>query len=165
MQGLLLLSSLYLLVNAANVSLYDALFPLNYTYSSGFTAAVVDSYKGVERVNLSATDLNIIHIKRKIPPADVQYANKTTWHAFYPKGVYSGPGSPNISQGMSFYVNGSDEFTAACAAGAKEVITSYSVYFEKDFEFQEGGKLPGGCACQLLLLFISSTNTYVLHLT
>lgn len=124
------------------LSLYDALFPSAYTYSSSFSAATIsnDNVVGIEPMNLSVSSLNIVHGK---PPKPMQYAGKTTWRADYPKGAYAG--AKDIKEGWSFYVNGSDDFASKCAAGAKEAVIGYSVYFEEGFDFQEGGKIPGAC--------------------
>lgn len=124
---------------ATGTELYDELFPLNSTYSLGFTTASLNVSSNIETVDLSSTGLNIIGRS----PAPVAYSGKQAFQAIYPKGAYA---AVNIPEGLSFYVNGSDTFAAACAAGAKEVVVSYSVFFEKDFGFAAGGKIPGGCS-------------------
>ena len=139
--------------------LLDALFPLDYSYTSSFTAASLQlsstnsskptnaNINGTnattfpsDSLTLNATSLNIVH---GTPPLPSLFANKTTWRAIYPDGAYSG--NANVHEGWSFYVNGSDAFADATAAGAKEVVVGYSVYFEEGFGFQLGGKLPGAC--------------------
>ena len=60
--------------------------------------------------------------------------------AHYPKGSYIPSASP--AGGFSFYALGPDDFDLD---SAKEVTLSYSVYFDEDFDFNKGGKLPGIC--------------------
>lgn len=61
--------------------------------------------------------------------------------ATYPEGSYNFDHDPK--GGLSFYAYGPDNVDLTTA---KEVTFGYSVYFEDDFEFQIGGKLPGICA-------------------
>ena len=60
--------------------------------------------------------------------------------ANYPAGSYIP--SADIPGGFSFYALGPDNFDLT---DAKEATLSYSVYFEEDFDFNKGGKLPGLC--------------------
>ena len=60
--------------------------------------------------------------------------------ANYPKGSYTPSHSP--LGGFSFYALGPDNFSLD---DAKEATLSYSVYFDEDFDFNKGGKLPGIC--------------------
>ena len=52
------------------------------------------------------------------------------------------PGGPKI---VGFYLNGSDAFVSAVEKGATEVVFAYSIMFQEGFEFNMGGKIPGGC--------------------
>ena len=99
-------------VLAANgTTLFDQLFPSTYTYSSGFTTADVDVGSNIKKVDLAASDqLNII---RGSAPEPVEYSGKKAWHAVYPKGAYAAGGIP---EGLNIVFNGTDEFSAACAA-------------------------------------------------
>ncbi|KAI0806735.1 hypothetical protein C8Q74DRAFT_1190296 [Fomes fomentarius] len=63
---------------------------------------------------------------------------KKSVQAHYPKGSYTFGHSPE--GGFSFYATGPDNFNLD---NAKEATLSYSVYFEEDFDFNKGGKLPG----------------------
>lgn len=56
--------------------------------------------------------------------------------ANYPAGTFGLTGS-----GYSFYSEGSHN--GVLTSGAKEVLFSYSIYFENGFDFVKGGKLPG----------------------
>ncbi|RPD55684.1 hypothetical protein L226DRAFT_448466, partial [Lentinus tigrinus ALCF2SS1-7] len=63
---------------------------------------------------------------------------KYSMQAHYPKGSYTFTHEPQ--GGFSFYATGPDNFNLE---NAKEATLSYSVYFEDDFDFNMGGKLPG----------------------
>lgn len=63
---------------------------------------------------------------------------KFSVQAHYPKGSYTYTHKPQ--GGFSFYAKGPDNFNLE---NAKEATLSYSVYFEEDFDFNLGGKLPG----------------------
>lgn len=61
----------------------------------------------------------------------------TTAHiADYPAGIYGLSGS-----GFNFYSEGIHN--GVDVSSASEVMFSYSVYFESDFDFNKGGKMPG----------------------
>lgn len=65
---------------------------------------------------------------------------KLAMQAHYPKGSYTfGHGAEG---GISFYSAGPSDVDLTTA---KEATLGYSVMFDKDFEFQKGGKLPGLC--------------------
>lgn len=74
---------------------------------------------------------------------------KKSVQAHYPEGSYTFGHSPE--GGFSFYATGPDNFNLD---NAKEATLSYSVYFEEDFDFNKGGKLPGFCECQLSKRFL-----------
>jgi hypothetical protein len=67
------------------------------------------------------------------------------WKATFPKGSYA-PSSGSTLGGFAFYLNGPQAFSSQLSS-AKEVITSYSVMLDADWEFGKGGKLPGQCLC------------------
>ena len=71
-------------------------------------------------------------------------APDVAWEAFYPKGSIN-PQNP-IPGGFGFYLSGPPEFKAGLRT-ANEVLFSYSVLFEKEWDFVKGGKLPGFCEC------------------
>ena len=60
--------------------------------------------------------------------------------AHYPEGSYTFGHDPQ--GGLSFYATGPSQFDLD---NAKEVTFSYSVYFDEDFAWNMGGKLPGVC--------------------
>jgi hypothetical protein len=61
-------------------------------------------------------------------------------------------------------MNGTDEFEAALADGATEIMIAYSVMFEEGFNFVKGGKLPGACKFTSPVddLFLYSSQSYTL---
>ena len=71
-------------------------------------------------------------------------APSAAWEAFYPKGSINPKNS--IPGGFGFYLSGPLEFQAGLRT-AKEVIFSYSVMFDEEWDFVKGGKLPGICEC------------------
>jgi hypothetical protein len=60
--------------------------------------------------------------------------------AHYPQGSYNFQHDPK--GGFSFYAPGPSDVDLTTA---KEATFGYSVYFENDFDFNLGGKLPGLC--------------------
>ncbi|KAI0648436.1 hypothetical protein C8Q79DRAFT_905886 [Trametes meyenii] len=62
---------------------------------------------------------------------------KYSMKAFYPQGSYTPAKAPG---GLSFYATGP---SSVDLENAKEATLAYSVYFEDDFAFNKGGKLPG----------------------
>jgi hypothetical protein len=79
------------------------------------------------------------------PPSGVgPAAPSAAWEAFYPKGSINPKNS--IPGGFGFYLSGPPEFRAGLKT-AKEVLFSYSVMFDKEWDFVKGGKLPGICEC------------------
>ncbi|KAJ3523689.1 hypothetical protein NMY22_g11334 [Coprinellus aureogranulatus] len=62
------------------------------------------------------------------------------WEAFYPEGSINPSGA--IPGGLSFYLSGPPEFKARLAT-ATEVVLSYRVMLQQDWEWVKGGKLPG----------------------
>jgi len=63
---------------------------------------------------------------------------KSAMRAIYPKGSWNPSNNPR--GGISFYALGSDDLDMTTA---KELTFGYSVFFEKGFQFNKGGKLPG----------------------
>ncbi|TDL19278.1 hypothetical protein BD410DRAFT_830416 [Rickenella mellea] len=135
-------------ITSANVtplqhrSLKTNLFPSGYTYASGFTTASGVSANGVTPVALSDSVLNVIKATSGLTHNVVSQNGKTAWEAVYPKGSYNPSGTPK--GGFGFYLGGSDKFQTAVQGGAKQVIFGYSVMFQKGFQWNMGGKLPGG---------------------
>ncbi len=65
------------------------------------------------------------------------------WEAFYPEGSIN-PGG-KIAGGFSFYISGPNSFASQLKEGAQEVLMSYRVMLEENWEWVKGGKLPGFC--------------------
>ena len=86
------------------------------------------------------------------PPANGAGSSgqNAAWEAFYPKGSIN-PQNP-IPGGFGFYLSGPPEFQASLAT-ANEVLFSYSVMFDEEWDFVKGGKLPGICKCGSLTSF------------
>ena len=123
-------------------NLVSLLFPPGLSYSNGFTTANGVDISGVSHVALSDGALNVRSSSGLGHPV-VQQSGKTAWEAFYPRGSYKPSARP--LGGFGFYAAGNNAFRDATNAGAKEVVLSYSVMFENGFDFNMGGKLPGGC--------------------
>jgi hypothetical protein len=70
---------------------------------------------------------------------------------FFPKnsfGLHSNPGG-----GVSFYASGPEDVDMTTA---KEITFGYSVFFDKGYAFNKGGKLPGICTSPLTTQFARS---------
>ncbi|KAJ3746474.1 hypothetical protein DFH05DRAFT_1395121 [Lentinula detonsa] len=68
------------------------------------------------------------------------------WEAFYPKGSINP--SAAIPGGFGFYLNGPKEFSdilrgSESSTGANEIVMSYRLMLQSDWEWVKGGKLPG----------------------
>jgi len=75
------------------------------------------------------------------PPSGIgSPAPDTAWEALYPKGSINPKNL--IPGGFGFYLSGPPEFQAGLRT-ANEVLFSYSVMFDKEWDFVKGGKLPG----------------------
>lgn len=103
-----------------------------------------DKVLGVHKVS-SRTKHEIVS-----PPAPRHSSSSTAlppptlaWEAFYPKGSIN-PGG-EIVGGFSFYLSGPNAFASQLKEGAKEVLMSYRMMLEKDWEWVKGGKFPGFC--------------------
>jgi len=122
--------------------LQDYLFPAFHTYNSGFTTADGVEVDGVSSIGLSDSALNVIKVTSGLTHNVVQQDGKTAWQAVYPQGSWNPSNAPK--GGFGLYVNGTDDFKAAVAAGANQVIFGYSIMFQDGFEWNMGGKIPGG---------------------
>ena len=126
-----------------------SLFPGGHTFSSGFTTASDVSVAGVAEIDLSDSSLNVIKVQSGMTHNVVSQNGKTAWEAVYPEGSWNPSNTP--LGGFGFYLGGSDAFKSAIDGGARQVMFSYSVMFEDEFEFNKGGKLPGGCEYSICL--------------
>jgi len=129
------------------------------TYKNGFTTsqdmkrddrivvlALSDSTLGVHKI-YSGTSHNLVVPPKPSGSSALPPPNKA-WEAFYPKGSIN-PGSTNPG-GFGFYLSGPASFAKQLQDGAKEVIMSYRVMLQKEWEWVKGGKMPGWC--QYLIL-------------
>lgn len=124
-------------------SLQECLFPTSETYTAGFTTADGVQVSGVTTVPLSDSALGVYKVASETTHQLVQQGGKNAWEAVYAQGSYSSGG--DTKGGFSLYVNGTTEFANAVASGAYGVMFGYSVMFQKNFQWNMGGKLPGGC--------------------
>ncbi|EJD05556.1 uncharacterized protein FOMMEDRAFT_145058 [Fomitiporia mediterranea MF3/22] len=118
------------------------LFPRQYHYHHGFTSAFGVFIPGVTPVFLDDDALNVDDVENNTSHDLVVQEGKVAWEAIYPEGSWNPSNVPR--GGFGLYIGGSDEFVEATAKGADEVMLSYSVMFESGFEWNKGGKLPGG---------------------
>lgn len=112
-----------------------ALFPVGFRY--GWTTSS-SRFSGVQNVPLTDDALRVERVSSGTTHNTVQVNGKTAWEAFYPKG--SRNPSSSIRGGFGFYLSGP---TGWNITRAKEVTFSYAIMFDKNFEWQKGGKLPG----------------------
>jgi hypothetical protein len=111
-----------------------ALFPLGQGKDSWTT-----SPKSSDALSLSDATLNPTKLISALSHSYMSAPDgKEAMRATYPKGSWTFNHSPQ--GGISFYAPGADslDFTKA-----KEVTFGYSVFFQKGFDFNKGGKLPG----------------------
>ena len=120
-------------------SLISALMPVDVktTGNSGWTTTNgVSGALPLSDATLKPQKLLSALPHKYIPAPD----GKLAMQAHYPQGSYTfGHG---VEGGISFYSAGPGNVDLTTA---KEATLGYSVMFDKDFEFQKGGKLPGLC--------------------
>jgi hypothetical protein len=117
---------------------------LHQCYPSVVHVPLSDKVLGVHK-NTASLPHDVV--KPPCPPFGDQHAQ--AWEAFYPAGSYK-PSGP-IKGGFGFYLSGTELFREALANGmAEEVIMAYDVFFEENFDWVKGGKLPGICKFTLL---------------
>lgn len=63
------------------------------------------------------------------------------WEAFYPEGSINP--KAKIPGGFGFYLSGPTSFSGQLENGAQEVLMSYRMMLEENWEWVKGGKLPG----------------------
>lgn len=124
------------------MSLQNFLFPVSGTFLGGFTTSTSVNLSQITQVALSDTSLGVTKVSSGTthPVVAGPITGDASWEATYPNGSYSP--SSGIRGGFGFYVGG-PSFFSSLLPNATEVLTSYSVYFEQDWEWQLGGKLPG----------------------
>jgi len=75
----------------------------------------------------------------KLPSISNSPDGQSALVANYPAGTFKY--SASTGHGYSFYSEGQHD--NVIVSGAKEVLFSYSIYFQSGFQFNKGGKLPG----------------------
>lgn len=134
-------------------SLISQLFP-SVPFSSAFTTASLHNEHDprISEVELSDLSLGVHktnsrhphHVVIPPPPSDscsIPPPQKA-WEAFYPKGSINPSGT--IFGGFGFYLSGPLDFSKRLES-ANEVVMSYRIMFEDDWEWVKGGKIPGIC--------------------
>lgn len=126
-------------------ALQSQLFPPSQSFISGFTTSSHVDMAQISHVALSDSALGVTKVSAGtdhpvVPGPDT---GENAWEATYPEGSYS-PSSGTVLGGFGFYLVGPESFSSQLSS-ATAVLTSYSVRFEEDWEWQLGGKLPGQC--------------------
>ena len=135
-------------------------------FVSGFTTSQHISHKNIKLIVLEDAALGVHKITSRtkhsvvIPPEPLlvtdasassqqplnpagRIPNPTSaWEAFYPKGSINPSGA--IPGGFGFYLSGPQIF-AEDLENASEVIFSYRMMLQEDWDWVQGGKLPGVC--------------------
>src|ERR1700733_8118376 len=128
-----------------------ALIPVN-NFRTGFTTSSIelpnlihvpldDKLLGIHKSTVKLTHPVVvpptpISLDPILPPPPL------AWEANYPKGSINPKGSP--PGGFGFYLSGPPTF-AESVSHANEVVFSYRMMLEPDWEWVRGGKLPGIC--------------------
>lgn len=129
-------------------SLQSWLFPPALTLLYGFTTSPYVSLSQITTAQLADSSLGVFKVQSGTmhPVVPGPNRNESAWEAVYPAGSYNPNGA--IRGGFGFYLKG-PKFFAQRLSTANEVLTSYSVMFESDWDWVEGGKLPGQCRISL----------------
>ena len=135
-------------------SLISQLLP-SVAFSSAFTTASLPHNEHdprISEVKLSDSSLGVHktnprhphHVVNPPPPSTSCsiLPPQEAWEAFYPKGSINPSGA--IFGGFGFYLSGPPEFATGLES-ANEVVMSYRVMFEDEWEWVKGGKIPGIC--------------------
>ena len=132
------------------------LFPTEKQLQNAWTTCLEIEKPGIEILPLDDGKMQVHKVTRSTshhlvsPPSangDGPTAPNAAWEAFYPKGSVNPKNS--IPGGFGFYLSGPQEFQAGLKT-ANEVLFSYSVMFDEEWDFVKGGKLPGICECNIL---------------
>ena len=136
------------------------LFPTEKQLQNAWTTCSNIEKPGVEILPLDDQELQVHKVTSSTshhlvsPPSGVgSTAPTVAWEAFYPKGSINPKNS--IPGGFGFYLAGPEGFRARLKP-ANEVLFSYSVMFDKDWDFVKGGKLPGICECGTVISSVLS---------
>jgi len=127
------------------------LFPTEKHLQNAWTTCSNIDKPGIEILPLEDRKLQVHKVTASTshplvsPPSGIGSASPdVAWEAFYPKGSINPKNA--IPGGFGFYLSGPPEFQTGLRT-ANEVLFSYSVMFDKDWDFVKGGKLPGICEC------------------
>ncbi|KAJ4495332.1 hypothetical protein C8R41DRAFT_909764 [Lentinula lateritia] len=152
----------------STLSSYHPLVPIPY-FQCGFTTStlsissnpslaivdLIDEFIGVHKIS-SRTAHPLVSPPNPIDHGinDSEYESNCVclpppplaWEAFYPKGSINP--SAEIPGGFGFYLSGPKEFSdgllsSSDGTGAKEILMSYRMMLQSDWEWAKGGKLPG----------------------
>lgn len=120
--------------SVSSSSLLDALFPVSNIVKSWTTAADSSDSAPLSDATLQPTKdiTSLSHDYVSAPDG------RLAMQAHYPEGSYTFGHDPQ--GGISFYATGPSDVDLTTA---KEATLGYSVYFEEDFAWNMGGKLPG----------------------
>jgi len=128
------------------------LFPTEKPLRNAWTTCSNIDKPGIEIFSLDDQKLQVHKVTASTshplvsPPSGIGSASPdAAWEAFYPKGSINPQNA--IPGGFGFYLSGPPDFQAGLRA-ANEVLFSYSVMFDKEWDFVKGGKLPGICECR-----------------
>ena len=132
---------------------FSHLIPIN-EFVSGFTTSTHIHHEKLQHVTLADKELGVhkvtngtTHSLLKPPPTPTSNAPSSAWEAVYPKGSIN-PSAP-IPGGFGFYLLGPTTFAERLET-ASEVIFSYRMMLQDEWEWVKGGKLPGVCkSCDL----------------
>lgn len=129
------------------------------SFEYGFTTATSFLTSPLTNISLSDSALGVTRAQSNLPrpivtPPSASSSSppppKSAYQATYPEGSIN-PGS-DTPGGFGFYLSGEKSFTTRLAqSGTKEVLMSYRLMFQKGWEWQKGGKLPGVCESLVLL--------------
>ncbi|TFK97365.1 hypothetical protein BDV98DRAFT_513952 [Pterulicium gracile] len=121
------------------------------SFEYGFTTATSFLTSPLTNISLSDSALGVTRAQSNLPrpivtPPSASSSSppppKSAYQATYPEGSIN-PGS-DTPGGFGFYLSGEKSFTTRLAqSGTKEVLMSYRLMFQKGWEWQKGGKLPG----------------------
>jgi len=117
-------------------SLTDKLFPYGFGKEFWTTAEEIDGARPLSDATLKPTKVLNALSRDVVKAPDGKFGMK----AHYPKGSYTFTHNPQ--GGFSFYAKGPSDVDLSTAL---EATFGYSVFFEKDFDYQLGGKLLGFC--------------------
>lgn len=125
------------------------------SFISGFTTCTSIKDEKIDQVNLSDKVLGVHKVTSRTkhnivqPPSPTKSTPPafppptTAWEAFYPKGSINPTAA--IPGGFGFYLSGPLAFARLLENGATEVVMSYRMMLQEDWEWVKGGKLPGIC--------------------